>query len=132
MAPPSSEEPGSKPRPRKRGSSGSGRTRPAAPKRASARRSRVPAQAPAPGVLLRTQPIIGFAPARDGTPLYYEVFGPVEGAPEAALPIVLLDGVGCDGYVWKYLAPELARDRLVVHFHYRGHGRTPLPRDPAR
>jgi pimeloyl-ACP methyl ester carboxylesterase len=47
------------------------------------------------------------------------------------LPLVLCDGIGCDGYVWRYLRDDLA-DRPGLHFHYRGHGRTPAPRDPAR
>jgi pimeloyl-ACP methyl ester carboxylesterase len=64
----------------------------------------------------------------DGTPLFYEIAGPP--APRRA--VALLDGIGCDGYVWKYLRPALAKDRLVVHPHYRGHGRSPRPRAPAR
>ncbi len=70
----------------------------------------------------------GFAVARDGTPLYYRVH---EGASDAT-PILFCDGIGCDGYIWKYLEPELVRDRTVVHWHYRGHGRTPAPRNPER
>lgn len=46
--------------------------------------------------------------------------------------IVLSDGIGCDGYVWKYLERELATRYRVVRWHYRGHGRTPPPRDPRR
>ncbi len=45
--------------------------------------------------------------------------------------MVLCDGIGCDGYVWRYLRRDLS-DRVVVRWHYRGHGRTPAPRDPAR
>jgi pimeloyl-ACP methyl ester carboxylesterase len=45
--------------------------------------------------------------------------------------LVLCDGIGCDGYVWRYLRDDLA-DRPGLHFHYRGHGRTPAPRDPVR
>jgi pimeloyl-ACP methyl ester carboxylesterase len=44
----------------------------------------------------------------------------------------LCDGIGCDGYVWKYLERELGADHRVVHWHYRGHGRTPPPRDRRR
>jgi pimeloyl-ACP methyl ester carboxylesterase len=34
--------------------------------------------------------------------------------------------------VWKYLIPALAPDWKLVHWHYRGHGRTPTPRDRRR
>ncbi len=66
----------------------------------------------------------GFAVGRDHSPIFYRVTG-VADAP----PIVFCDGIGCDGYVWKYLEKELSLGRRVVHFHYRGHGRTPAPRD---
>lgn len=46
--------------------------------------------------------------------------------------IVLCDGVGCDGYVWKYLYPVLNREYRIVRWHYRGHGQTPMPRDRTR
>src|SRR5262245_14916988 len=69
----------------------------------------------------------GFAIGRDHTPVYYRTSG-VSGAPA----VVFCDGIGCDGYVWKYLEPELARTHQVVHWHYRGHGRTPPPRDRRR
>lgn len=73
----------------------------------------------------------GYAIARsDRTPLYFEYFANERG-PGGAAPLVLCDGIGCDGYVWRYLLDEL-RDREVVHFHYRGHGRTPAPHDPDR
>jgi pimeloyl-ACP methyl ester carboxylesterase len=45
--------------------------------------------------------------------------------------VLLCDGIGCDGYVWRHLRHDLA-DRLCVHPHYRGHGRTARPRDPTR
>ncbi len=44
-------------------------------------------------------------------------------------PVVLCDGLGCDGYVWKYILPDLARDCHVVRWHYRGHGLSEAPRD---
>jgi pimeloyl-ACP methyl ester carboxylesterase len=66
----------------------------------------------------------GFAVGRDETPLYYRVRGPAH-----ASAIVFCDGIGCDGYVWKYLERELSPNHRVVHWHYRGHGRTPPPRD---
>ena len=69
----------------------------------------------------------GFAAALDGTPLFWGVRGSSE-----KTPILLSDGIGCDGFAWKYLQPELADSHRVLHWHYRGHGRSGLPRDPAR
>jgi pimeloyl-ACP methyl ester carboxylesterase len=45
--------------------------------------------------------------------------------------VLFCDGIGCDGYVWRYLRTDLG-DRFGLHPHYRGHGRTAPPRDPAR
>ncbi len=38
--------------------------------------------------------------------------------------VVLCDGLGCDGFAWKYLKPSLAERVRVVAFHYRGHGQS--------
>lgn len=67
----------------------------------------------------------GFATAGDGTRLFYGVRG-------AGPAVVLNDGIGCDGFAWKYLQPHLATDHRVVHWHYRAHGRSGLPVDPGR
>jgi pimeloyl-ACP methyl ester carboxylesterase len=67
----------------------------------------------------------GYAVAIDGAPIFYEVFGS-----GAAGAVALCDGIGCDGFIWKYLKPALIEAGYrVVHLHYRGHGRTPPPRD---
>ncbi len=71
----------------------------------------------------------GYAIARDGSPIYWEILG--EGAKGGA-DVVLCDGIGCDGYVWKYIERGLAGDHRLIHLHYRGHGRTPEPRDRSR
>jgi len=63
----------------------------------------------------------------DGSPLFYESWGE-RGAPT---PVLLCDGIGCDGYVWRYLKSDLG-ERFGLHPHYRGHGRTAPPRDPQR
>lgn len=68
----------------------------------------------------------GFVEAADGTRLFYELIG--AGDP----PVILTDGIGCDGFAWRYLAPGLAKHHRVIHWHFRGHGRSGPPRDPAR
>lgn len=67
----------------------------------------------------------GFTNAGDGTRLFWGSSG--EGP-----TIVLNDGIGCDGFAWKYLQPHLAESHRVIHWHYRAHGRSGLPVDPAR
>ena len=64
-------------------------------------------------------------PARspDGAPIAWTSAG--RGSPAA----LLTDGIGCAGYVWRRLAPELAKERRVLHWNYRGHGRSPPPPD---
>ncbi len=46
--------------------------------------------------------------------------------------MVLCDGLGCDGFAWKYLLPELRARFRVVRWHYRGHGRSTIPNDSNR
>ncbi len=68
-----------------------------------------------------------FAFGRDASPLYYRESGDPDG------PLVILsDGIGCDGYIWKYLLPALEPTHRVLHWHYRGHGLTPAPLAPER
>jgi pimeloyl-ACP methyl ester carboxylesterase len=63
----------------------------------------------------------------DGAPLWFELRG--EGA---RTPVVLNDGLGCDGFIWRYLWEPLTADRRVLHWNYRGHGRSGVPRDDTR
>lgn len=67
----------------------------------------------------------GFVEAVDGTPIYYRVTG-------SGPAVALCDGILCEGYIWKYLRPRLAKHYTVVHWNYRGHGRSGRPRDPER
>jgi pimeloyl-ACP methyl ester carboxylesterase len=62
----------------------------------------------------------------DGAELYYQAFG--DGLPG----MVLCDGLGCDGFAWKYLSPYLTRRHRVLRWHYRGHGRSGSPDDRTR
>src|SRR6188472_4074314 len=63
----------------------------------------------------------------DGTRLFYSD----EDHGDPRTPVVMCDGIGCDGYVWRYLRASLA-PRRTLHTHYRGHGRSQPPRDLAR
>ncbi|WP_143827949.1 alpha/beta fold hydrolase [Anaeromyxobacter sp. Fw109-5] len=66
------------------------------------------------------------ATALDGTRLHWTSAG--AGGPA----VVLCDGIGCAGYVWRALEPLLARERRVLHWNYRAHGRSAAPSDPER
>lgn len=67
-----------------------------------------------------------FIGATDGTRLFVEEVG------NGGLPVVLTDGIGCDGFVWRYLAPSLGARHRVIHWHFRGHGRSGPPADRSR
>lgn len=69
----------------------------------------------------------GLVSAADGAELYVSWEGDGPGA-----PVVLCDGIACDGFIWKYLRPALAEVRRVVHWHYRAHGRSSAPKDLSR
>jgi pimeloyl-ACP methyl ester carboxylesterase len=64
---------------------------------------------------------------KDGAPLWFEVRGSGDG-----VPVVLLDGLGCDGFIWRYLWEPLASKRRVLHLNHRGHGRSGVPTDDRR
>lgn len=64
----------------------------------------------------------------DGTRLFRRSAGRAEGQ-----VVVLCDGVGCDGYIWRYLAPELVQHGCrVIHWQYRAHGFSEAPADETR
>lgn len=58
----------------------------------------------------------------DGTVLYYERIGAGPGR-----PLVLCDGLVCDGHIWKYFIPAFSQDFEIIHGHYPGHGRSSEP-----
>jgi len=68
----------------------------------------------------------GHAQASDGTRIYWCAVG--HGAPA----LVCCDGIGCDGFAWKYIARDFAPRHRIVRWHYRGHGRSGLPQDRSR
>jgi pimeloyl-ACP methyl ester carboxylesterase len=65
-----------------------------------------------------------FVSSRDGTRLYLRERAQGDG-PVA----VLCDGIACDGFIWRYLADDLPANAGVVHWNYRGHGRSAAPAD---
>jgi pimeloyl-ACP methyl ester carboxylesterase len=67
-----------------------------------------------------------FATASDGTRIWWRASG--RGRPAC----LLVDGIACAGFIWRHLFPALARARRTLHFNYRGHGRSGIPRDPER
>ena len=62
-----------------------------------------------------------FVQGSGGTRLY----ATSEGTGPAA--VILNDGVGCDGFAWRYLTPALAEHCHVIRWHYPGHGRSGRP-----
>lgn len=62
--------------------------------------------------------------APDGTAIWWAVLGVERGEP----PLVLLDGIGCDGFIWRRLLPSWAKRRRIVRLHLRGHGESGVPR----
>jgi pimeloyl-ACP methyl ester carboxylesterase len=56
----------------------------------------------------------------DGTQLYTSVMG-------TGPAILLCDGLGCAGYIWKYLKQALAPHYTLISWNYRGHGHSARP-----
>lgn len=50
----------------------------------------------------------------------------------SGLPLLILDGIGCFGWAFRRILPELLPHRSIVLPHYRGHGRSPNPPRPWR
>lgn len=67
----------------------------------------------------------GLVLAKDGTRLFFGERG-------RGPAVLLLDGIGCEGWAWRRVQPALAGQYRVIHTHYRGHGRSGTPVDPAR
>ena len=59
--------------------------------------------------------------SHDGTRIFYEEYG------GGAVTMVLVDGIGCFGYVWPKWLKNFPRYMRVVHMHYRGHGKSDPP-----
>ncbi len=61
--------------------------------------------------------------AADGTRLWYEVIG------QGPVTLVLCDGVGCAGYIWKYIVADFSSQYRILHGQYRAHGHSDVPKD---
>lgn len=59
----------------------------------------------------------------DGTQLFTSSTG--EGP-----PLVLCDGLGCDGFIWRYIRAALKDRYRLIHWNYRAHGLSGRPADP--
>jgi pimeloyl-ACP methyl ester carboxylesterase len=68
----------------------------------------------------------GFVEAEDGTRIHWSVVG------QGPQTLVCCDGIGCDGFAWKYLVRDFAPTHRIVRWHYRGHGRSGVPADRTR
>src|SRR2546427_3779940 len=65
----------------------------------------------------------GFVEAEDGTRIHYSVVG------QGGSTLLCCDGIGCDGFAWKYVVRDFAPTHRIVRWHYRGHGRSGIPED---
>jgi pimeloyl-ACP methyl ester carboxylesterase len=65
--------------------------------------------------------------AEDGTRLYAR-----ERAGRGPVTTLLCDGIACDGFIWRFLNDDLPEVSRVVHWNYRGHGRSGAPADPGQ
>jgi len=64
-----------------------------------------------------------FLRSSDGTSLF------VTSTDGEGVPLVLCDGLGCDGFIWKKLVPAFVGRHPMIHMHYRGHGKSGIPAD---
>lgn len=62
----------------------------------------------------------GWFEGHDGTRLWYRTTG-------KGRPLVLCDGIGCSGYAWRYLIDYFKDTHQIVHWNYKGHGKSDMP-----
>ena len=61
----------------------------------------------------------------DGTYIWYRSIG------RKGAPIILCDGLGCDGFIWKYFIEDFAPTYRLFHWNYRSHGFSSQPKKRA-
>lgn len=57
----------------------------------------------------------------DQTPIWYRKIG------SRNPKLVLNDGIGCDGFIWKYIISHFEKRFGIIHWNYRGHGKSASP-----
>jgi pimeloyl-ACP methyl ester carboxylesterase len=67
-----------------------------------------------------------FVDTRDGHSIFVRTWTP---AAARGAPLVLTDGLGCQGYAWAYVIDAFKHGHPIVYWQYRGHGRSPVPTD---
>jgi pimeloyl-ACP methyl ester carboxylesterase len=45
------------------------------------------------------------------------------------IPLILNDGLGCNGFAWKHFIDYFQHQHPIIHWHYRGHGHSDIPED---
>lgn len=71
-----------------------------------------------------------FAVGLDGTRLFVRT--QMGAHSPQAVRAFFCDGILCEGFIWKYLWDAMAPYAPLVHWNYRGHGRSNMPRDADR
>jgi len=66
----------------------------------------------------------------DGAQLHVTSLEPHDTAARDRPTLLILDGIGCAGWAFRRLAPQLAAGYRVVLMQYRGHGNSPTPPRP--
>jgi 3-oxoadipate enol-lactonase len=66
----------------------------------------------------------------DGAQLHVRSLEPLDHATPEQPALLILDGIGCAGWAFRRLAPQLAATHRVVLMQYRGHGNSPSPPRP--
>ena len=66
----------------------------------------------------------------DGATVWASTVGPHDHVDPDRPALLILDGIGCAGWAFRRIVPDLAARYRVIQMHYRGHGRSPVPPRP--
>jgi pimeloyl-ACP methyl ester carboxylesterase len=73
-----------------------------------------------------------FLEREDGATVWASTIGPTDDVGADRPALLILDGIGCAGWAFRRIVPDLAARYRVIQMHYRGHGRSPVPPRPWR